>query len=145
MLLMILMCLHSIPHIHVITEPPMFVTRALQQTHVECTWDQGDEERERKLTQYHKWHELDEDDLGAYLASSSSEEEEEEEESGKQQNGKGEQKLSKEQKRKKLRSILLGGIVEGKRIRVVLLQGGLKSARASDSFCCFMCCLRDDR
>lgn len=87
------------------------MTRALQQTHVECTWDQGDEERERKLTQYHKWHELEDDDLGAYLASSSSEDDDEEEEkTGKQQNG---GKISKEQKRKQLRSMLLGGLVGG--------------------------------
>ena len=83
-------------------EPPNFVTKALQQTKVECTWDQGDEERERKLTQYHKWHEMDDDDLGAYLASSSSESEAEEEEAT----------ATKDAKRKKLRSMLLGGIVE---------------------------------
>eukprot|EP00624_Nannochloropsis_granulata_P004199 evm.model.NODE_31089_length_21432_cov_25.446669.3 len=52
-------------------EPPVFVTKALQQTKVECTWEAGDGERERRLTQYHRWHEMEEDDLGAYLASSS--------------------------------------------------------------------------
>jgi hypothetical protein len=149
-------------------EPPSFVTKALQQTSVECTWDLGDEEvsgrnlsiffvcmcfaltltylklecrggwmvrsslhalvppntqtttshtpkkqRERKLTSYHKWHEMDDDDLGAYLASSSSESESEAEEGqgeeGKGKGGKG--KGKGEERRKKLRSLLLGGLV----------------------------------
>ena len=83
------------------------MVKALQQTRVECTWDQGDEERERKLTQYHRWHEMEDDDLGAYLASSSSESEEEEQEQV-------EAKASKDQKRKKLRAMLLGGLVGGR-------------------------------
>lgn len=77
-------------------------------TKVECSWDQADESRERKLTSYHKWHEMDEDDLAVYLASSSDEEEE----------VKGQKKgaKDKEHARKKTRAMLLGGLVEGKEI-----------------------------
>jgi hypothetical protein len=54
-------------------EPPEFVVNALQQTNVECTWDEGDAERTRKLTQYSSgqgWQDLaDSGDLRAYLAS----------------------------------------------------------------------------
>lgn len=56
-------------------EPPEFVVSALQQSSVECTWDQGDVERERKLTQYNRggWQNMTEtDDLQAYLASDGS-------------------------------------------------------------------------
>lgn len=56
-------------------EPPEFVVSALQQTNIECTWDQGDVERERKLTKYSSggWEETTEaDDLKAYLASDGS-------------------------------------------------------------------------
>ena len=59
-------------------EPPDFVVSALQQTNVQCTWDQGDNERERKLTAYSNWNNMDEmDDLKAYLASDASSDEEE--------------------------------------------------------------------
>jgi hypothetical protein len=54
-------------------EPPDFVVNALQQTNIQCTWDEGDVVREKKLTQYGSgqgWQELGEsDDLRAYLAS----------------------------------------------------------------------------
>lgn len=60
-------------------EPPDFVVSALQQTNVQCTWDQGDAERERKLTRYTNgaWQDMAEaDDLKAYLASDASSDEE---------------------------------------------------------------------
>jgi hypothetical protein len=56
-------------------EPPDFVVSALQQTNIECTWDQGDVERERKLTNYGSagWQDMNEtDDIKAYLASDGS-------------------------------------------------------------------------
>ncbi len=56
-------------------EPPDFVVSALQQTNVQCTWDQGDVEREKKLTKYGTgdWQNLSEaDELKAYLASDAS-------------------------------------------------------------------------
>lgn len=64
-------------------EPPDFVVSALQQTNVQCTWDQGDAERERKLTKYFNgaWQESSEaDDLKAYLASDASSDDESEDE-----------------------------------------------------------------
>lgn len=54
--------------------PPDFVVSALQQTAVKCTWEEGDKERERLLTQYgignETWNAMaDGNDLKAYLAS----------------------------------------------------------------------------
>jgi hypothetical protein len=54
--------------------PPDFVVSALQQSSVKCTWDEGDSERQRLLTQYgmgnETWTAMTEgDDLKAYLAS----------------------------------------------------------------------------
>ncbi len=54
--------------------PPDFVVAALQQTDVKCSWEDGDKERERMLTQYgvgnDAWSAMAEgDDLRAYLAS----------------------------------------------------------------------------
>ena len=54
--------------------PPDFVVSALQQTSVKCTWEEGDKERERLLTQYgvgnEVWSAMAEgDDLRAYVAS----------------------------------------------------------------------------
>jgi hypothetical protein len=67
-------------------EPPDFIVSALQQSNVKCTWDQGDKERERKLTSYGNagWKEsFEEDDIKAYLASdNSSDESSDEDEKG---------------------------------------------------------------
>jgi len=57
--------------------PPDFVVNALQQTTVRCTWEEGDVERDRLLTQYgvgrEAWDAMAEgDDLRAYLASDNS-------------------------------------------------------------------------
>lgn len=57
--------------------PPDFVVNALQKTDVKCTWEEGDKERERMLTQYgvnsDAWNAMTEgDDLRAYLASDAS-------------------------------------------------------------------------
>ena len=71
-------------------EPPDFVVSALQQTNVQCTWDQGDNERERKLTAYSNWNNMDEmDDLKAYLASDASSDEEEDSDDEGHGKGKG--------------------------------------------------------
>ena len=62
--------------------PPEFVVNALQQTNVQCSWEQGDRERERALTKYGQglmWQEMAEsDDIRAYLASDVSSDEEDE-------------------------------------------------------------------
>lgn len=64
-------------------QPPDFVVNALQQSTVQCTWDDGDVERQRKLTSYNSgqpgaWGMLaEQDDLRAYLASDVSSDEEE--------------------------------------------------------------------
>lgn len=66
--------------------PPEFVVSALQQTNVQCTWDQGDKEREKKLTNYgsSNWQEsFEQDDLKAYLASDASSDEDSDEEDDK--------------------------------------------------------------
>jgi len=67
-------------------EPPDFIVSALQQTNVQCTWDQGDKEREKKLTNYgsSNWQEnFEKDDLKAYLASDGSSDDESDEENNK--------------------------------------------------------------
>lgn len=57
-------------------EPPDFIVSALQRTSVDCTWDEGDAERQQKLTSYansERWEELGEgDDFKAYIASDQS-------------------------------------------------------------------------
>ena len=62
--------------------PPDFVVSALQQTAVKCTWEEGDKERDRLLTQYgvgnDAWNAMSKgDDLKAYLASDDSSDDEE--------------------------------------------------------------------
>lgn len=65
-------------------QPPDFVISALQQSTIQCTWEDGDEERQRKLTGYGtgqpgSWGvTVEEDDLRAYLASDVSTSDEEE-------------------------------------------------------------------
>lgn len=92
------------------------MTKALQHSKVECTWDAGDEEREAKLTSYHKWAEMDDDDLAVYLASSSEgeEDEEEEESEGEEQGEQGRKgKGKKEEEARRKRAMLLGGLLGG--------------------------------
>jgi len=80
-------------------EPPDFIVNALQRTSVDCTWDEGDAERQQKLTSYansERWEELGEgDDFKAYIASDKSSDSESESE------------LCRNKKNSKLR-ILLG-------------------------------------
>jgi len=64
-------------------QPPDFVVSALQQSSVKCTWEDGDDERQRKLTAYGTGESgawgaaIEEDDLRAYLASDASTSDEE--------------------------------------------------------------------
>jgi hypothetical protein len=71
----------SIPSNYV---PPDFVVSALQQTKVQCTWDQGDADREKALTKYSSggWEGTEAEDLKAYLASDGSSDEEDSGEEG---------------------------------------------------------------
>jgi hypothetical protein len=84
-------------------DPPEFVVGALQQTNVNCTWDDGDMERERKLTRYSQqadWSAMAEgEDLKAYLASDNSSIQSDDESSeGEEDDGKGAKKGSEMRK-----------------------------------------------
>ena len=74
-------------------KPPEFVVSALQQTNVQCTWDEGDVEREQKLTKYTSsqgWNELvDSEDLRAYMASDHSSDDDSDTESAAAEGKKG--------------------------------------------------------
>lgn len=59
-------------------QPPDFVVNALQHTTVQCSWDEGEKDRERKLTNISQWRQLQESELLQYVASSDSDDEEEE-------------------------------------------------------------------
>jgi hypothetical protein len=61
-------------------QPPDFVVNALQHTTVQCSWDEGEKDRERKLTNISQWRQLQESELLQYVASSDSDDEEEDEE-----------------------------------------------------------------
>jgi hypothetical protein len=61
-------------------QPPDFVVNALQHTTVQCSWDEGEKDRERKLTNISQWRQLQESELLQYVASSDSDDEEEVEE-----------------------------------------------------------------
>ena len=60
-------------------QPPDFVVNALQHTTVQCSWDEGEKDRERKLTNISQWRQLQESELLQYIASSDSDDEEEDE------------------------------------------------------------------
>ena len=110
---------------------PNFISKALQQTNIECSWEAGDDEREKKLTKWgvgnETWKAMAEgDDLKAYLASdseSSDESSDGDSDSSSEgsneprkgaQGGAGRTKRSKKAQRKNnLRSLLLGEAHEG--------------------------------
>ncbi|CAM9123180.1 unnamed protein product [Scytosiphon promiscuus] len=54
-------------------QPPSFICKALQQTKVECTWDEAPSERQVLLGRVSQWRDAAEEDFEAYLASSSDE------------------------------------------------------------------------
>ena len=59
-------------------QPPDFVVNALQHTTVQCSWDEGEKDRERKLTNISQWRQLAESELLQYVASSDSDDDDEE-------------------------------------------------------------------
>ena len=58
---------------------PDFIVNALQHTSVECSWDEGEKEREKKLTNISSWRMLNESDFQQYIASSASESDDDDE------------------------------------------------------------------
>jgi hypothetical protein len=70
-------------------QPPDFVVNALQHTTVQCSWDEGEKDRERKLTNISQWRQLQESELLQYVASSDSDDDEEEEEEEEGEDGMG--------------------------------------------------------
>lgn len=65
----------SLPSADSLYEPEAFVTKALHQSKVECTWDETDRERTRITRRKFGKEEMEALDLKDYLASSSSEDE----------------------------------------------------------------------
>merc|ERR1719348_2385284 len=66
---------NTLPSADSLYEPEAFVTKALHQSKVECTWDETDRERVRVTRRKFGKDELEALDLKDYLASSSSEDE----------------------------------------------------------------------
>ena len=50
---------------------------------MECSWDKGESNREKKLTHISQWRNLKDSDFQQYIATSDSEEEEEDEDEAK--------------------------------------------------------------
>ena len=53
-------------------EAPDFIINALQHTDVKCSWDENDDDREKKLTNLSSWRQFNDSDFQQYLASSDS-------------------------------------------------------------------------
>lgn len=53
---------------------------------MECTWDKGERDRERKLTNISQWRQLHESELMQYIASSDSDDDDREDEDGENNN-----------------------------------------------------------
>jgi hypothetical protein len=51
---------------------PDFIVNALQHSNVQCSWDEGEKEREKKLSNISQWRELNESEFQQYIASSDS-------------------------------------------------------------------------
>eukprot|EP01038_Epipyxis_sp_PR26KG_P004668 gene4668-6557_t len=59
----------KIPHNY---KPSDCMVHTLQHTKVKCSWDEGEKERERKLTNLSQWRQLNESEFRQYIASSDS-------------------------------------------------------------------------
>lgn len=82
--------------------PPDFIINALQHTKVQCSWDEGEKEREKKLTNISQWRQLQESDFMQYMASDNSSDDEDSEEDDDDKKAKG----------SSLRKLLLGANAE---------------------------------
>jgi hypothetical protein len=80
-------------------KPPSFIVDALQRTSVECSWD-TDKQREKKLTNFSLWRNLNESELQQYVASSNSDDSEVED-------------MNARSKMKSMRKMLLGDDLAG--------------------------------
>ena len=80
-------------------KPPSFIVDALQRTSVECSWD-TDKQREKKLTNFSLWRNLNESELQQYVASSNSDDSEIED-------------MNAKSKMKSMRKMLLGDDLAG--------------------------------
>lgn len=101
-------------------KPPDFVVNALQHTKVQCSWDEGEKLRDRQLSTFSSWRNLNESELQQYVADSESSESEasdpsEGEEERKGSSGKAQKKAAqrKQQKAAMMRKMLLGDDAEG--------------------------------
>jgi hypothetical protein len=99
--------------------PASFVVSALQQSKLECSWDQ-DAERDRKLTNVSMWRKLKENDLMQYIASSDSSDDENSEDEDAMKNAVHDEgdsddlktSKSKSSKAKNMRKLLLGDLAD---------------------------------
>jgi hypothetical protein len=102
--------------------PPAFIVQALQHTKVQCSWDEGEKDREHKLTNISQWRQLNESDFMQYMASDNSSDDDDQEEDSEldrevDDNSKGDSVASDAKAKKKgkktakaqaLRKLLLG-------------------------------------
>lgn len=93
-------------------KPPDFIVNALQHTKVQCSWDEGEKLRDRQLSNFSTWRNLNESELQQYVADSDSSDEEDEESQGSEPetSKKGKAKVSKKKQNKAalMRKMLLG-------------------------------------
>lgn len=108
--------------------PPDFIVNALQHTKVQCSWDEGEKEREKKLTNISQWRQLQDSDFMQYIASDNSSDDEdddnnededmsdendgEDEDNSQEERSKTTKKKTKGKKASNLRKLLLGDNAE---------------------------------
>lgn len=101
-------------------KPPDFVVNALQHTKVQCSWDEGEKLRDRQLSNFSSWRNLNESELQQYVADSDSSDSEISDvdcaaEEAKEGKGGKEQKKAAQRKQQKaalMRKMLLGDDAE---------------------------------
>lgn len=106
-------------------KPPDFVVNALQHTKVQCSWDEGEKLRDRQLSNFSTWRNLNESELQQYVADSDSSDEEEEEDDSEPEKSKKNGKSKKISKKKQSKAAMM---------RKMLLGGGSDESEADDFF-----------